>query len=203
VKKCKSLAIVYETGAKTVPERKMMNARVSEDKVDVIDEMADERDMTRSDFLRHLVDNAIESQKSEELQEYADTRGIDLLTAQRQIAFEHFEQDTRESMRDTHEPHPKQQPTIGQDGIVELFKSNKANLYGIAFVALSGEIEPALTAAFGTVAGGLIFVALAALVIAGVVGQNVISPLLDYYNARGQDSDDAAAAQTTATRGAD
>lgn len=193
-----------------MPERKMMNARVSEDKVDVIDEMADERDMTRSDFLRHLVDNAIESQKSDELQEYADARGIDPLTAQRQIAFEHFEQGTRESMRDTHEStrdthesHPKQQPTIGQDGIVELFKSNKANLYGIAFVALSGEIEPALAAAFGTLAGGLIFVSLAALVIAGVVGQNVISPLLDYYNARGQDSDDAAAAQTTATRGAD
>lgn len=193
-----------------MPERKMMNARVSEDKVDVIDEMADERDMTRSDFLRHLVDHMIESQKSDELQKFADTRGIDLLTAQRQIAFEHFEQGTRESMRDTHEStrdthesHPKQQPTIGQDGIVELFKSNKANLYGIAFVALSGEIEPALAAAFGTLAGGLIFVSLAALVIAGVVGQNVISPLLDYYNARGQDSDDAAAAQTTATRGAD
>lgn len=188
-------------------ERKMMNARVSEDKVDVIDEMADRRDMTRSDFLRHLVDNAIESQKSDELQEYADARGIDPLTAQRQIAFEHFKQDTpadaTESMRNTHESHPKQQPTIGQDGIVELFKSNKANLYGIAFVALSGEIEPVLTAAFGAVAGGLIFVALAALVIAGVVGQNIISPLYDYYSARGQDSDDAAATQTTATRGAD
>jgi hypothetical protein len=123
-------------------ERQMMNARVDEDKVALIDHIADERDMSRSDFLRHLVDNVVESHESEDLREYADERGIDLITAQRQLAFEHFQQDvateTDQKQRNTQLPTQQLIPL----------------LYGIAFVAANQYLG--LSELFVQVAGDLL-----------------------------------------------
>jgi len=123
-------------------ERQMMNARVNEDKVTLIDQIADERDMTRSDFLRHLVDNVVESHDSEDLQQYADERGIDLITAQRQLAIEHFQQDvTTES-----EQKQRKTPTAIQQ-VIPL-------LYGVTFVGANQFLG--LSDLFVQVAGDLL-----------------------------------------------
>jgi hypothetical protein len=131
-------------------ERQMMNARVNEDKVALIDNIADERDMSRSDFLRHLVDNVVESHDSEDLKEYADERGLDLITAQRQLAFEHFQEDvdndSDQKKRNTQAPIQQIIPLlygvafVGADqylGLSELFVQVAGNLFGwLAFATL-------------------------------------------------------------------
>jgi hypothetical protein len=135
-------------------ERQMMNARVNEDKVTLIDQIADERDMTRSDFLRHLVDNVVESHDSEDLQKYADERGIDLITAQRQLAVEHFQEnitvDSDRKQRNT--------PTSIQQ-LIPL-------LYGVTFVGANRYLglSELFVQVAGDLLGGLAFAALGTII---------------------------------------
>jgi hypothetical protein len=135
-------------------ERQMMNARVDEDKVALIDHIADERDMSRSDFLRHLVDNVVESHDSEDLQKYADERGIDLITAQRQLAVEHFQ----ENMTVDSERKQRNTPTSIQQ-LIPL-------LYGVTFVGANRYLglSELFVQVAGDLLGGLAFAALGTII---------------------------------------